>query len=771
MNQPDAARRLAITVEGVVQGVGFRPFIYNLATSLQLRGWVLNDTGIVRIEVEGPAGVIDRFLIAIRKDHPLQARLVRITVNSVKPHAASEGPGTSFTIRDSESGSAPGPAIPADLATCEFCLAEITDSTRRRFRYPFTNCTNCGPRWSIITRLPYDRPDTSMSEFAMCQACRREYEDPTDRRFHAQPIACPQCGPRLQLINACAEELATGDDALRKAGDAVRSGQIVAVKGIGGFQLIVDATSQWAVQRLRLRKQRPDKPLAVMLTDIECAKRYCHISDLEAKALASYHAPILLLRRLAEPPDELLIAPSVAPGNPNLGVMLPYSPLHQLLLEEIGRPIVCTSGNRSEEPMAIGTDDALRQLEGVADVFLTHDRSIIRPVDDSVGQIADGQVQLLRRARGYAPNRVRLRGEVPCILAVGGHLKNTVAISLGADVVMSAHIGDLDNVLGMDVHRHAVRDLLDFFQVTPEAIACDLHPDYRSTRHAEQMAEAFGRPLVRVQHHHAHILSAVAEHHLQGPVLGFAWDGTGYGPDATVWGGEVLWCEGAGFQRVAHLRPFPLPGGDRAAREPRRAALGLLYEMLGMQCVPLVKDWFSESELVLLLKAAARPKLFPRCTSMGRLFDGVAALCGLPIAISFEGQAAMALQFAVDPEEQEAYNVDLSDSEPIVIDWQPLLRRVVSDRRDGCSIGRVAARFHHGLAKVALRLAQRLGCPQIVLSGGCFQNACLTQLVRSRLSEAGFDVYTQQQVPPGDGGIALGQVLGAALQIRDQVGD
>ncbi|MBN1911979.1 MAG: carbamoyltransferase HypF, partial [Pirellulales bacterium] len=563
--------RLAITVHGVVQGVGFRPFVYNAAVARRLTGWVRNEADTVEIEIQGDRSDLDAFVQTLRNSPPPQARLDAVDIRSVMP----EADGTAFEIRPSQGQASPRPTIPADLATCDDCLAEIHASGQRRKGYAFTNCTNCGPRWSIIRGVPYDRPKTSMAPFTMCPDCQAEYDDPTDRRFHAQPIACARCGPELRLLDASGNDLAVGDDAMAECARAILAGQIVAIKGLGGFQLVVDATNSEAVAALRRRKHRPSKPFALLIDSLDTVRRYCHVSEEETQALTSVSAPIVLLRRRAVESD---IAPEVAPGNPTLGVMLPYTPLHHLLIEAIGRPVVCTSGNLSEEPMATSTQDALERLGTIADVLLTHNRPIVRPVDDSVGQVTAAGFQLLRRARGYAPLPNELSDDGSIILAVGGHLKNAVALALGNQVVVGSHVGDLETVASLEVHRRAVRDLVEFFAVTPDVIACDLHPDYGSTRHAETLADQWGVPLVRLQHHHAHVAACMAEHGLEGPVLGLSWDGTGYGPDGTVWGGEALLCESGRFTRVAHLRTFPLPGGDRAVREPRRSALGLLFE-------------------------------------------------------------------------------------------------------------------------------------------------------------------------------------------------
>ena len=770
-------RRLALEVRGVIQGVGFRPFVFNLAGSFGLTGWVLNEAHAVRIEAQGPADSLEAFCTRLREDHPSAARIDSIDLNPIEcdPHG-----GDRFLIRDSLRESEPRPTIPADLATCADCLEEIRTKGERRCGYAFTNCTNCGPRWSIVEELPYDRSQTSMAGFEMCADCQAEYADPADRRFHAQPIACPECGPRLELLDRRGRRVSNQERALKLAADGVKAGKILALKGLGGFQIVVDAANAHAVALLRERKRRPDKPFAVMLSSLEEARRRCHVSAEEAQALASHQAPIVLLRRRRESspisdravehiqPDETVenIAPGVAPGNPYLGVMLPYTPLHDLFMAAVGRPIVCTSGNLSEEPMAIDTNDAVERLSVIADTFLVHDRPIVRPVDDSVARVGPDGLQVFRRARGFAPAPIDLGFTGPTVLAVGGHLKNTVALSLGSQAVLSPHVGDLESVLGVEVHRQAVRDLVDFFHARPEAVACDMHPDYASSRHAERLAAEWNVPLVRVQHHHAHVAACRAENGIQGPLLGFSFDGTGYGPDGTVWGGEVLECDGADFARVGRLRTFPLPGGDRAVREPRRSALGLLFELLGNQAADHARAWFAPHELNSLAKLLDRSIHCPRTSSLGRLFDAVACLCGLGTTISFEGQAAMALEYAADWQEKAAYPITLSDTIPAVADWGPMVEAIVHDRRAGVPTANISARFHNALADWAVAAARRGGCRRVALSGGCFQNGLLFDRVHTRLLEAGFTVYTHRTVPPGDGGISLGQLLVAVRRIK-----
>ncbi len=761
------ASRLAITVRGVVQGVGFRPFVYNAASACRLSGWVQNTAELVHIEVQGSQPDLDAFCEKLRRHPPRQAHIDALEISQIP---CQDNDTSSFEIRSSTGHAAPRPTIPADLATCDECLQEIRTPAQRRFRYPFTNCTNCGPRWSIIERIPYDRPRTSMRRFQMCPACTAEYQDPADRRFHAQPIACPDCGPTLEFFDGPRHHRSRADEALHAAAAAVRDGRILALKGLGGFQLIVDATNPDAVSRLRQRKRRPDKPLALMISTLDEVRRRCQLAEAEADALCSHQAPILLLRRRTDRHGSGDVVDQVAPGNPYLGVMLPYTPLHHLLIDELRRPIVCTSGNLSEEPMAIATDDAFARLGAIADAWLIHDRPIVRPVDDSVARLTPAGLQVQRRARGFAPLPIELGHDGPAILAVGGHLKNTVGLAVGTQAVLSSHVGDLDNVLSVDVHRQAVDDLLAFFQVAPNVIVCDLHPDYASTQCAERWAGQWQVPLLRVQHHHAHVAACMAEHRLQGPVLGLAWDGTGHGTDGTVWGGEVLQCSGGEFRRIAHLRTFALPGGDRAVRQPRRSALGVLYEILGDDAKSAIESlsppWYGPGQLDALGQLLKRHVQCPRTSSMGRLFDAVAALCGMPLEISFEGQSAMAIEFAADPDEDRCYPLPLSGQMPAIADWEPLVRAVLADRRQGVPVAQISARFHNSLTQFAIAAARLGGSHQVVLTGGCFQNALLAQRVQGRLAEAGFEVFTHLQVPPGDGGIALGQLALARAMER-----
>lgn len=751
-------QRLAVKVRGVVQGIGFRPFVYGAATRRGLAGWVRNRTDGVHIEVQGPEQSVRDFMDALKREAPASARIEGI--DSTEIPAAAE---TDFRILDSAAGAVVLPTLPADQATCAACLAEMESPGDRRYRYPFTNCTQCGPRYTIIEALPYDRPRTTMSRFPLCDACTAEYEDPSDRRFHAQPIACPVCGPAIELLTADGQVLANAEAALDKAIEALRSGCIVALKGLGGFQLLVDATNAAAVAQLRQRKQREEKPFAVMFPTLKAVRSVCMLSAAEERALTSPAAPILLVRRLSATSGSA-VADAVAPRNPWLGVMLPYTPLHHVLLAALARPVVCTSGNLAEEPMCIDDAEARARLGRVADQFLVHDRRIVRPVDDSVARVGPSGLQLLRRARGVAPLPLPFpAADASCILAMGGQLKSTVALGRAGQAVVSQHLGDLLSPDGALLLERCVADLVEFFHARPGLLACDLHPDYVSTRLAERLATAWDVPLVRVQHHHAHVAACLAEHGLAGPVLGFAWDGAGLGSDGTLWGGEVLVVDAAGFQRVAHLRPFSLPGGEGAIRQPRRAALGVLYEIFGGGVVERLDVGFRPSELRVLLGMLRQHINTPRTTSVGRLFDAVACLAGVRDQVGFEGQAAMELEFAADGiDDDGAYPLPVGSGEPAVADWEPLIRAVLEDRSNGVAAGRISARLHNALAAFAEEVAARVGLPRVVLSGGCFQNMRLTQAVRTRLIARGFEVFMPLRYPPNDGGISLGQLWVAA---------
>jgi hydrogenase maturation protein HypF len=746
--------RAKVAVRGIVQGVGFRPFVYRLATQLRLNGWVLNSGQGVFIEVEGPQDRLRSFLLRLEKEKPPRAVIQSLEYSFLDATGYAQ-----FEIRYSDQSGRKTALILPDIAVCGDCLREIFDPANRRYCYPFTNCTNCGPRFTIIEALPYDRPHTSMKHFAMCPDCDREYHDPSDRRFHAQPNACRQCGPQLELWDEKGNAVARAEEALARAVQIIRDGQSLALKGIGGFQLMVDAHQAEAVQRLRERKRRAEKPFALMYPSFEFVQLDCRVSDLEATLLLAPEAPIVLLRRAA---GKSLLAPAIAPGSPSLGVVLPYSPLHHLLMRELGKPVIATSGNLSDEPICIDEDDALKRLNGVADYFLVHNRPIVRHVDDSIATIVCGRETVLRRARGYAPLPVQLQKPIPCVLAVGAHLKNSVAMSVGKDIFISQHIGDLETGEAFLAFCTTVADLPRLYEAEIEIVACDMHPEYLSTKHAARMR----LPLHPVQHHFAHLLAGMAEHELEGPVLGVCWDGTGYGTDNTVWGGEFLLTDKESFQRMAHFRQFRLPGGDAAVKEPRRAALGVLYEIWGENGIsddrlaPTAS--FSERELLVIRQMLAKGAHSSLTSSAGRLFDAVASILGLRQRITFEGQAAMELEFAIQDEISEAYPFEIIADSPAIVDWAPMIAEILIDRQKGESSGRISAKFHNALAEIVLAVARKVGEPRILLTGGCFQNRYLVERSVRRLSDAGFKPYWPQRVPPNDGGIALGQVIAAA---------
>jgi hydrogenase maturation protein HypF len=751
------AERAKIIVRGVVQGVGFRPFVYRLATQMRLKGWVLNSAQGVFIEVEGAREMLQSFLFHLERDKPPRAVIQSLEFSFLDPVGYDR-----FDIRYSDQNGRKTVLILPDIAVCTDCLREIFDPGNRRYRYPFTNCTNCGPRFTIIEALPYDRPLTSMSRFAMCPDCRREYLDPSDRRFHAQPNACPHCGPHLELWDPRGIALAKEEEALLRAVEIVRHGQILALKGIGGFQLMVDARNASAVQRLRARKRREEKPFALMYPSFDLAQEDCHISDLEARLLLAPEAPIVLLHRSR---SKSLLAPAVAPANPSLGVMLPYSPLHHILMTDLGFPVVATSGNLSDEPICIDESEALRRLEGVADFFLVHNRPIVRHVDDSVARVVFDREMVLRRARGYAPLPIHMKDTLPCVLAVGAHLKNSVALSVGKEIFISQHIGDLETSEAFSAFRRTTADLPRLYEVQASVIGCDMHPDYLSTKHATRMRS----PLHQVQHHFAHVLACMAENELEDPVLGVSWDGTGYGTDGTIWGGEFLLTDEDSFQRVAHFRQFRLPGGDAAVKEPRRTALGVLYEIWGDNVItdrrlaPIAS--FSDSELVVLQQMLAREINSPRTSSAGRLFDAVASILGLRHRVSFEGQAAMELEFAIQPAINEVYPFEVTDGLPCIVDWAPMIPEILIDLQKGQPTGNISAKFHNTLTESIVAVARKVGETRILLTGGCFQNQYLVERSVRRLLDAGFRPYWHQRVPPNDGGIALGQAVAAARSL------
>ena len=757
MEHHHEARRLQ--VNGIVQGVGFRPFVYQLALRLGLKGEVANTSSGVSIHIEGPADRLRAFEADLAGKAPPLAHIVEVISRPEIIKSFSD-----FRITASRGGAAMATLISPDAAVCADCLREMFDPADRRYRYPFINCTNCGPRYTIIDDIPYDRPKTSMRHFTMCAACQAEYDDPLDRRFHAQPNACPVCGPRVGLWDARRREMGPGDP-IAAAAELIRQGQIVAVKGLGGFHLAADALNAAAVARLRQRKLREEKPFAVMSPDLDAIRAYAVVEPDDETLLRSIQRPIVLLRKN----ETGRLAEEVAPRNPCVGAMLPYTPLHHLLLAHGFAALVMTSGNLSEEPIAIDNDDAFDRLAGIADYFLVHDRDIYLRSDDSVVRRAAGETRFLRRSRGYVPVPVFLKHALPPILACGAELKSTVCITKGDQAFISQHIGDLENLSTYEFFQKTVGHLQRILGVRPEVIACDLHPDYLSTRWADEQ-EAI--PKIRVQHHHAHIVSGMAEHRLEGAVIGVACDGTGYGPDGTVWGGEVLVADAEGFERAAHLACVPMPGSAAAIKEPWRMAVSYLNDAFGADLWGLdllVLLAAGPAKVRLMLEMAAKRLNSPLTSSLGRLFDGVAAIAGLRSRVTYEGQAAMELEMAAAEETESVYDYAWEEGAPCRILPAPIIRGVAADVGKGLGVPAISAKFHNTLVRMFSDLCESIrrqcGLGRVVLSGGVFQNARLLTGLIPALAARGFEVYSHRQVPANDGGIALGQALIAAESI------
>ena len=751
-----------IEVRGTVQGVGYRPWVYRTAREAHVTGTVRNHTGGVTIEAFGPAAAVESFVDKLTASGPPAAVVDDVSMASI-PFQTHVG----FTIVDSERRAESRMAIPPDLATCPECASELNDPRDRRYRYPFTNCTNCGPRFTIAESAPYDRPNTTMAKFRMCARCQREYDDPHDRRFHAQPNACPVCGPTLALKLADGSMVA--GDALDEAITSLRDGKIVAVKGIGGFHLACDATSMEAVGRLRARKHRDQKPFAVMVKDLEQARELAHLTVAEERLLAVVERPIVLAAARPSTP----VCSAVAPENPLVGLLLPYSPLHHLLIEGARRPLVMTSGNLSDEPIAYRNDEAMRRLADIADVFLLHDREIVTRCDDSVVRVIDGHPAVLRRSRGYAPRPIVLARPVSRrVLACGALLKNTFAIVRGAEACLGPHIGDLENLETFRAYRESIARLEQFLKFEPEIVAHDLHPDYLSTQYAHART---GVAAIGVQHHHAHIASLMAEHGLEGPVIGVAYDGSGMGTDGTAWGGEFLVAEYARFRRIATFRPIALPGGDEAIRQPWRIALALLDDAFGGDApvdeLPLFAS-IARGDIEVIRRMIGANVNSPLAHGVGRYFDAMGAIGLARPRATYEGQVALAWNLAADPAEERryAYHVRM-DLSPWQVDLRPAIRDAVFQLVGGESPARVSARFHNTLAAatgdVVRAIGREFGRMPIALSGGCFQNARLAESVVSDLAPC-CKAYTHSKVPMGDGGISLGQAVVADAIARER---
>jgi len=759
--------RRQIEVSGIVQGVGFRPYVYRLATGRHLRGTIRNTSAGVTIEIQGPVETVKDFVEHLPAEAPPLARITRVAVYEM-PCLDLQGDGDyDFRIVHSNAGEEVRTLISPDVAICPDCLKEMFDPSDRRYRYPFTNCTNCGPRFTIIRDIPYDRPSTSMAVFPMCPACLAEYENPLDRRFHAQPNACWECGPRVELWDKRGTRIEC--DAIAEAVSALHAGLVVAVKGLGGFHLAVDATNPVAVGLLRQRKRRVEKPFAVMVPDLHAADELCELDRVAQTALQSIQRPVVLL-----PKKKLIVIPDeVAPFNRYLGLFLPYTPLHYLLLAEGGfKALVMTSGNLSEEPIAIDNREAVSRLSGLADYFLVHNRDILLRCDDSVVRVAGGVTRQLRRSRGFVPVPVFLKDDQPSVLAVGSELKNTICLTKGKHAFLSQHVGDLENVESYGFFHEAIQHLERILEIRPEIIAYDLHPEYFSTKWAVQQT---GAKLVGVQHHHAHIASCMAENHLEGRVIGFALDGTGYGSDGNIWGGEVLIAGYEDFDRAAHFEYVPLPGGEAAIREPWRMAVSYLAHHFGREFqkldIPFVRQ-LNRPKVDLLLRMIEQGVNSPLTSSCGRLFDAVAALIGIRQQVNYEAQAAIELEMAISASEDETgYALELApDGDGWIIGTRALFAALLGDLRENLPAAAICRRFHNGLVegfvKMATLLREKTAFNRVCLSGGTFHNVYLLQRFELKLSELGFEVFTQKEVPSGDGGLSLGQALVAAARLR-----
>jgi hydrogenase maturation protein HypF len=754
----------------VVQGIGFRPYVYQLAQNCGLAGFVKNTPLGVVIEIEGPYTAVELFADALPIKGPPLMRITSITQTDLLPQADRQ-----FAILESQSGQDAFTLVPPDICVCDECLSETRDRHDRRYEYPFTNCTNCGPRYSIIQDIPYDRAQTTMSAFVMCEACRHEYEDPANRRFHAQPNACPVCGPHLQLVDQGQKiDGRSAREILESVAQRLLHGSIVAWKGLGGYQLACDARNQIAVCELRRRKRRNEKPFAVMVQGVSAASRLCFVSDAEGSILSSSERPIVLLKRR----PEAQLAVEIACGNPDTGIMLPCTPMHDLLFRILAEqeggsiPLVMTSGNISEEPIAIDDNAAIQSLAGIADVHVAHNRSIHTRVDDSVVRVFAGHPILLRRARGYAPQPVWIgRGDAE-VLACGAQQKNTLCLTKAGYGLLSQHLGDLENYETLQFFEETLDRMQHLFHIKPQTVAYDLHPGYLSTQYAMKMS---GVRRIGVQHHHAHIAACMAEHGLEDPVIGIAWDGTGLGSDGTIWGGEFLVADLTTFERVAHLRPVLLAGGDTAVREPWRIARAYLHDTFDNDMPSSVRCNGSISEAsIRTVDAMLRQGIHVvETSSCGRLFDAVASLLGLHHTISFEGQAAMALEAITADGVSEKYDVTIEDAtsaEPAHVDVRPMIRQIIHDLAIGIPPAVISARFHQTLiamaSEVCCRIRAQRGLDRVCLSGGCFQNIRLLRGCVDELSARGFRVYFPRRIPANDGGISLGQAVIACELMR-----
>lgn len=743
------AHRIKIIIKGAVQGVGFRPFIFNMAESLGLRGYVSNTPQGVIIEVEGESKLLEIFTERITKEKPPVSLIQSICVEKLPLINYKE-----FKIEKSDLSGLPNAIVLPDIATCGECLEEIFNTENRRYLYPFTNCTNCGPRFSIIESLPYDRARTTMRNFSMCPECEAEYENPKDRRFHAQPNACPVCGPHIELWNSTGEVISLKNDAILDTAKAIKEGKILAIKGLGGFHLVVDAKNDEAIKRLRKRKNREEKPFALMYPDLNSVKYDCDLSKEEENLLLSVQSPIVLVKKRSD----CKISREVAPFNPNLGIMLPYTPLHHILMRNLKTPIVATSGNLAEEPICIDEKDALVRLKDIADLFLIHNRPIYRHIDDSIARIILGEKVLLRRARGYAPMPVISGNQSDKhILSVGGHLKNTIAVSKGSEVFISQHIGDLETLESYNSFLNTIEKFKEVYKIEPEAVICDLHPDYISTKYVNEKYS----DIINVQHHKAHILSVISENDIKEPILGIAFDGAGFGEDKTIWGGEFFLAGKNKITRVASLKQFKLPGGESSFKDIYKVAFGILYEIFGVDTLEIFHYDITEKESKILLQMVEGNINSPVCSSVGRLFDAVASILNIRQRVNFEGQAAMELEFLTDGYYSEDYydfEILKGENEIIILDWRKLMIQIIEDKENKVSSNLISVKFHNALINAIIRIAKIINEKNVVLSGGCFQNKYLLENSILKLKENGYNVFWNKEVPANDGGISLGQI-------------
>ena len=746
-------QRFQILIQGAVQGVGFRPFIFKLANEVKLKGIVSNNINGVIIDVEGEEQIITQFVKRIEAEKPKHSIINGLEISLLKVNGYND-----FKIIDSDSRGDPTTLILPDISVCDECLAEMLDPNNRRYLYPFINCTNCGPRFSIIESLPYDRLNTSMNIFKMCDECKEEYENPLDRRFHAQPIACPKCGPQVQLLNHYGKPICENEDAISVAVQKIKDGKIIALKGLGGFQLIVNAGDDDAIRKLRERKHRDKKPFAVMFPSMEVIKHTCDVSDIEEQILNSAEAPIVLLNKKSGIRNQASsISEFIAPQNPYLGVMLPYTPLHHLLMKELGGPIIATSGNISEEPMCIDEIEALERLSGIADYFLVHTRPIIRPVDDSVARVVKEKEMILRRARGYAPLPISIRNSTEeNFISVGAHLKNVIAIKKGNEVFNSQHIGDLSNTEAEKYFEATISDFQKMYKVNPDFLVHDLHPDYSSTKYCLRN----NIKTIEVQHHLAHIAACYEENKLNGKCFAVCWDGTGYGFDKTIWGGEFFTYDDSDYKHIAQFRQFRLPGGEAAVKDSRRSLTGILYDIF-KDDIPYPTLSFSDSqnELTLFVKMLQKNINCFTTSSMGRIFDAVSSLLNLCHESFYEGQAAMMLEFAADETVNTYYNFSLIEGDKCIIDWQPMFEEIFNDLEKKIPVTEISSKFHNTLIELIITLSKRIGLKDVILTGGCFQNKFLLERTIDKLIDNRFIPHWNKQIPPNDGGISFGQAV------------